>query len=122
MRRRDFIKVIAGSAASWPLTTRAQQTTLPVVAFINGSTLEASARRAASFRTGLSEVGFVEGRNVVLEYHWLEGHYDRLPTLMANLVHRGVAVIATPGRCTRGDPLCQNPWHRAAKCWRPRQY
>jgi putative ABC transport system substrate-binding protein len=96
MRRRNFIKVIAGSAASWPLTTRAQQTA-PVVAFINGSTPEASARRAASFRTGLSEVGYVEGRNVVLEYHWLEGHYDRLPALMADLVHRGVAVIATPG-------------------------
>src|SRR5215469_5730837 len=97
MRRRDFIKVVTGSAMAWPLTTRAQQTALPVVAFINGSTPEASARRAAGFRTGLSEVGYVEGRNVVLEYHWLEGHYDRLPALMADLVHRGVAVIATPG-------------------------
>jgi putative ABC transport system substrate-binding protein len=97
MRRRNFIKVIAGSAATWPLAANAQQAALPVVAFINGGTLEASARTAASFRTGLSEVGYVEGRNVVLEYHWLEGHYDRLPALMADLVHRGVAVIATPG-------------------------
>ena len=97
MRRRDFIKATAGAVTAWPLAARAQQAALPVVAFINGGTLEASVRRAASFRTGLSEVGYVEGRNVVVEYHWLEGHYDRLPALMADLVRRGVAVIATPG-------------------------
>jgi putative ABC transport system substrate-binding protein len=97
MRRREFIALIGSAAASWPMPARAQQPGGPVVAFINGGTLEVSAPKAASFRTGLSEVGYVEGRNVVLEYHWLEGHYDRLPALMADLVRRGVAVIATPG-------------------------
>ena len=65
MRRRDFIKVIAGSAATWPLAARARQPAMPVVAFIDGGTPEASARRVTSFRTGLSEAGYVEGRNVV---------------------------------------------------------
>jgi putative ABC transport system substrate-binding protein len=99
MRRRDFIKVTAGSAALLPLAARAQQPALPVVAFINGGTPEAVgfARRLAGFRTGLSEAGYVQGQNVVVEYHWLEGHYDRLPALLDDLVRRGVAVIAIPG-------------------------
>jgi ABC-type uncharacterized transport system substrate-binding protein len=110
MRRREFITLLGGAAAAWPIGARAQQAALPVVAVITGGAPEASVRRAASFRNGLSETGYVEGRNVVVEYHWLEGHYDRLPALMADLVRRGVAVIATPA---------SNPAALAAKAATP---
>jgi putative tryptophan/tyrosine transport system substrate-binding protein len=94
MRRRDFITLI-GSVAAWPLTARAQQPALPVVGFVRDGSAEA--RLAEAFRKGLNENGYVEGQNVTVEYHWLEGQYDRLPALMADLVRRRVAVIATPG-------------------------
>jgi putative ABC transport system substrate-binding protein len=98
MRRREFIKSIPGLAAAWPLAASAQHpVAIPVVAFINASGPEAAARRAAGFRGGLSEAGFVEGQNVAVEYHWLEGHYDQIPALVADLVRRKVAVIAVPG-------------------------
>jgi putative tryptophan/tyrosine transport system substrate-binding protein len=91
-RRRAFITLL-GSAAAWPLVARAQQA-LPVVGFVRGSP---DARRATAFRRGLTETGYVEGQNVTVEEHQLEGQYDRLPSLMADLVRRRVAVIATPG-------------------------
>jgi len=97
MRRRDFIKAIAGSAAAWPLAAHAQQSALPVVAFVNGGAAETSARYAATFRKGVGEAGYVEGQNVTVEYHWLDGHYDQLPALMTDLTRRHPAVIATPG-------------------------
>src|SRR5262249_58912107 len=97
MRRREFIKVVAGSAITWPLAARAQRSSLPVVAFINGRSAEASVRVAAAFRKGLNETGYVEGQNVAVEYHYLEGQYDRLPAVFADLVRRQVAVIAIPG-------------------------
>jgi putative ABC transport system substrate-binding protein len=81
----------------WPLVARAQQTAMPVVGFIRNGTAEANARYVAAFRKGLSETGYVEGQNVTVEYHWLEGSYDRLLELMADLVRRQVAVIAIPG-------------------------
>ena len=97
MRRRDFLGIIAGSSVAWPLAARAQSSALPVVGFIRDGSADASVRLAAAFRKGLKETGYVEGENVMVEYHWLEGQYDRLPALVADLVRRQVAVIATPG-------------------------
>jgi putative ABC transport system substrate-binding protein len=94
--RRRFLATL-GSAAAWPLAARAQQPAMPVVGFINGGVADASANRVAAFRKGLSEAGYSEGQNVMVEYHWLEGHYERLPAVLADLVRRRVAVIATPG-------------------------
>src|SRR5437899_12280550 len=97
MRRRDFITFLGGAAVAWPLATRAQQPNAPVVGFIYGGSADGASRYAVSFHKGLNETGYVEGQNVTVEYHWLEGHYDRLPALLADLVRRQVAVIATPG-------------------------
>src|SRR5262245_950993 len=99
MRRREFITLL-GVAATWPLTVHAQQTALPVVAFVRDGSPEANARYVAAFRKGLNESGYVEGQNITVEYHWLEGQYDRLSALLADLVRRQVAVIATLGNLT----------------------
>jgi putative ABC transport system substrate-binding protein len=96
MQRRDFIALLGGVAAGWPLTARAQQPTMPVVGFISGGSANTFASFVASFQKGLNETGYVEGQNVTVDYHWLEGHNERLPVLVADLVHRQVAVIATP--------------------------
>jgi putative ABC transport system substrate-binding protein len=97
MRRRDFIKGFVGSIGAWPFAARAQQPSLPVIAFVSGRSADASVRVAAAFHKGLNETGYVEGQNVMVDYHWLEGQYDRLPALLTDLVRRRVAVIAIPG-------------------------
>jgi ABC-type uncharacterized transport system substrate-binding protein len=96
VRRREFITLIGGAAVAWPLAARAQQPAVPVVGFVSARSAEASVRSNAAFRKGLSETGYVEGQNVAVEYHWLEGQFSRLPSLMAELVHLRVAVIVTP--------------------------
>jgi putative tryptophan/tyrosine transport system substrate-binding protein len=97
MRRREFVTLLGGAAVAWPLAARAQQPALPVIGLVSGRSLEASARLLAAFQKGLNEAGYVEGRNVAIEYHWLNGQYERLSSVMADLVQHRVAAIATPG-------------------------
>jgi putative tryptophan/tyrosine transport system substrate-binding protein len=95
MKRRTFIAGL-GSAAAWPVVAQAQQPAVPVIGFVHAGSADANAGRVAAFRKGLGETGYVEGQNVTVEYHWLEGQFDRLPAVMGDLVRRRVAVIATP--------------------------
>jgi putative tryptophan/tyrosine transport system substrate-binding protein len=99
MRRREFITLLGGGAATaaWPLPVHAQQPPLPIIGLVSTGSAGGIAERATAFRKGLSESGYVEGKNVTVEYHWLEGQNDRLAEVMADLVKRQVAVIAAPG-------------------------
>jgi putative ABC transport system substrate-binding protein len=97
LKRRDILTLLGGGAAAWPLAARAQTTPLPVVGFMSGVSRDMAAERPAAFRKGLAETGFVEGQNVTVEYKWLDGQYDQVPTLVADWVRRRAAVIVAPG-------------------------
>jgi putative ABC transport system substrate-binding protein len=113
VRRRAFISLLGGTAA-WPLAARAQQAALPVVGYLNFGSPESDASRLTGLRRGLNQSGYVEGRNLVIEYRWAGNQADRLPALTADLVQLRVAVIVTPGlvatlaakAATTSIPLC----------------
>lgn len=97
MRRRDFIRAVAGSASLWPFVARAQQPTTPVIGFLDPTSLEKYAPFVEAFRKGLREVGFIEGHNVAIEFRWADGQYARLPKMAAELVQHKVVVIVATG-------------------------
>src|SRR5262249_31391599 len=97
VKRRDFITLIGGAAAAWPLAARAQQQAMPVVGILSSRSLSSSADLLRAFRQGLKETGYIEDQNVAIESRWAEGHFERLPELATELLQRRAAVIVTTG-------------------------
>src|SRR6516164_6690341 len=100
LRRREFLTLLGGAAAAWPLAARAQQGAMPVVGFLDAGSAAERVQQVAAVRKGLAEGGYQEGQNVALEFRWAEGQYGRFAELAADLVRRGVNVIVTPGSGT----------------------
>ena len=97
MRRREFIKLIAGSTVTWPRAAKAQQPTIPLIGFLSSTSENTAVEQQKKFHSGLGEAGFVEGKNVAIEYHWADGQYDRLPAMAADLARRPVSLIVAQG-------------------------
>jgi putative ABC transport system substrate-binding protein len=102
VKRRAFITLLGGAAAAWPFAARAQQASMPVIGYLDSFAPETAPHLAAAFREALKDSGYVEGQNVVIEYHWAHGQYDRLPALAVALVERGVTLLVAMGGTVSG--------------------